>query len=99
MAKCKKSSKRPKAKHKKTSAKSRHDKRDRLDRRNPLRRVTSRAIVPLIGALAWLVKPLACVLDLRIGFRLAIVISGIWPCALNIPRVGLRSRTDVAVTK
>ena len=76
MAKRKKSSKHPQPKHKKAGQSSRHDKRERLDRRNPLRRVTSRAIVPLMGALAALVKPLACVLDLRIGFRLAIIISG-----------------------
>ena len=51
MAKRKKSSGRPQRKHKKKLQSSRHDKRHRLDLRNPLRRITSRAIVPLVGAL------------------------------------------------
>lgn len=75
MAKRKKSSRRPLPRHK-TSTKSRHDKRDRLDRRNPLRRITSRAIVPLMGVLSSLVGSLRAVLDRRMAFRLGIIVSG-----------------------
>lgn len=75
MAKRKGSSKRPQPRHN-SSKKSRHDKRNRLDRRNPLRRITSRAIVPLIGVLSWLVGTLRAVLDSRNAFRLAIIVSG-----------------------
>ena len=75
MAKRKRSSKRPQPRHK-SSKKSRHDKRNRLDRRNPLRRITSRAIVPLIGVLSSLLGTLGAVLDRRIAFRLGIIVSG-----------------------
>ncbi len=76
MAKRKKSSRRPQRKHKKTQQGSRHDKRQRLDLRNPLRRITSRAIVPLMGALGALVGTLQAAMDRRIAFRLAIIVSG-----------------------
>ena len=55
MARRKKSPKHLQPEHKKQLSGSRHDKRARLDRWNPLRRITSRAIVPLIGAMASIV--------------------------------------------
>ena len=76
MAKRKKSSKHPQPRHKTKGRGSRHDKRARLDRRNPLRRITSRAIVPLIGAMASFIETLRSALDPRVGFRLAILVSG-----------------------
>ena len=76
MANRKQPSKRPQRKHKAKSIGSRHDKRSRLNLRNPLRRITSRAIVPLMGVLASLVGTLQSVLDPRNGFRLAIIVSG-----------------------
>ena len=79
MAKRKKSSSCPQrkhTKHTKTLQASRHDKRHRLDRRNPLLRITSRAIVPLMGVLGALIGTLQAVMDRRIAFRLAIIVSG-----------------------
>ncbi len=76
MAKRKKSSRRPQRKQKKNHQGSRHDKRRRLEIQNPLRRITLRAIVPLIGALGALVGTLQSVMDRRIAFRLAIIVSG-----------------------
>lgn len=75
MAKRKRSSKRPQPQHQK-SAKSRHDKRRRLQRRNPDRRKTTQATVPLVGAMQSAVSVLRGVMDRRIAFRLAIIISG-----------------------
>ena len=49
MAKRKKQSKRPQAKHKPKSRPSQHDKRKRLDTRNPRRKKTVKAKVPLTG--------------------------------------------------
>ena len=77
MAKNKRKSKRPQARHKKSKA-SRHDKRARLDTRNPNRRDTEQAKFPLVGFLATAVATLAAVLDARIGFRLAIIVSGMF---------------------
>ena len=75
MAKRKRSSKRPQARHKK-KRKSSHDKRARLKRTNPNRKKTARAKVPLVGALASLVSSMSCMLDSRVAFRLAIIMSG-----------------------
>ncbi len=50
MAKRKKSSSRPQRQHKK-SGKSQHDKRQRLDRRNPARRKTVEPRVPLVSTM------------------------------------------------
>jgi hypothetical protein len=75
MAKRNRSSRRPRAKHKKQK-KSQHDKRKRLQRRNPNRRKTTRARVPLTGAIQTAVSALRAVLDRRIAFRLAIVVAG-----------------------
>jgi hypothetical protein len=75
MAKYKGSSKRPQPKHKKHT-KSQHDKRKRLQRRNPKRKRTTKAKVPLTGAMQRAVSVLQAVMDRRIAFRLAIVVAG-----------------------
>ena len=75
MAKRKRSSKRPQAQHK-NRKKSQHDKRERLDWRNPARRKTGTAKVPLTGAIQAAVCVLQSVMDRRIAFRLAIIVSG-----------------------
>ena len=75
MAKRKKSSSGPQQQHKK-SRKSQHDKRERLERRNPARRKTVEPRVPLVGAMQTAVSALMAVMDRRMGFRLAIIISG-----------------------
>jgi len=75
MAKRKRSSKRPQAQHKK-SQKSRHDKRQRLGHRNPDRKKTTQAKVPLTGAMQTAVAMMQSVLDRRIAFRLAIIVAG-----------------------
>jgi hypothetical protein len=77
MAKHKGSSKRPQAKHKKHK-KSQHDKRKRLQRRNPKRKRTTNATVPLTGAIETAVGVLRAVMDRRIAFRLAIVVAGMF---------------------
>ena len=75
MAKRKKSSSRPQQQHKK-SRKSQHDKRERLEHRNPARRKTVEPRVPLVGAMQTAVWALMAVMDRRMAFRLAIIISG-----------------------
>ena len=75
MAKYKGSARRPQAKHKKHQQ-SQHDKRKRLQRRNPKRKRTTTAQVPLSGAMQTVVSVLQAVLDRRIAFRLAIVVAG-----------------------
>jgi hypothetical protein len=75
MAKRKHSSKRPQPQHKK-SKKSQHDKSKRLQRRNPDRKKTSSAKVPLTSAMQTMVLVLQSVMDRRIAFRLAILIAG-----------------------
>ena len=76
MAKRKKQSKRPQAKHKPKSRPSQHDKRKRLDTRNPRRKKTVKAKVPLTGMMAGLVTSMACMLDPRMAFRLSIIMAG-----------------------
>ena len=76
MAQYKRSSRRPQPKHKRQHKKSQHDKRKRLQSRNPKRKKTSRAKVPLTGAMRAAVSVLQAVLDRRIAFRLAIVVAG-----------------------
>ena len=51
MAKRKGSSKRPQAEHKCNRKKSQHDKRERLNRPNPQRKKTTKARIPLAGAM------------------------------------------------
>jgi hypothetical protein len=75
MAKRKGSSSRPQRQHKR-SKKSQHDKRERLNRRNPARRKTTEAKVPLTGAMQTAVLALQAVMDRRIAFRLSIMIAG-----------------------
>jgi len=77
MAKYKHSPKRPQAKHK-NQKKSQHDKRKRLQIRNPDRKKTSKANVPLCGAILTAVSAMQSCLDRRIAFRLAIVIAGMF---------------------
>jgi len=76
MAKRKKQSKRPQAKHKSKSPASRHDKRKRLDTPNPQRKKTAKAKVPLTGSMATFVKSMAGMLDPRMAFRLSIIMAG-----------------------
>ena len=73
MAKRRPKSKRPQPQHKKQK-KSQHDKHKRLQRKNSKRKKTTRAKVPLVGAVALLQ---AC-LDRRVAFRLAIIIAGMF---------------------
>ena len=77
MAKHNRSSKRPQAKHKKHT-KSQHDKRKRLESRNPKRKKTTAAQVPLTGTIQTAVSVLQAALDRRIAFRLAIVVAGMF---------------------
>jgi hypothetical protein len=76
MAKRKGSSKRPQAEHKRHLKKSQHDKRERLKRANPKRKKTTKAKVPLAGAMQTAVLVLQAVLDRRIAFRLSILVAG-----------------------
>ena len=76
MAKRKRSGRPPQAQHSGKSKPSRHDKRQRLDARNPERRHTERASVPLIGGIAVLAASMSRLLDRRIAFRLPIVLAG-----------------------
>jgi hypothetical protein len=75
MAKRNRSSKRPQPRHKKQK-KSQHDKRLRLNRRNPRRKKTRQAKVPLTGGMRTAVAALQAVLDRRIAFRLSIIVAG-----------------------
>ena len=68
---------RPQPKHKKQK-KSQHDKRKRLQRRNPKRKKTTHARVPLTGTIQTAVSLLQAVMDRRIAFRLAIVVAGMF---------------------
>ena len=77
MAKRKRSKKRPQPKYKKNS-KSQHDKRKRLLRPNPKRKKTTNAKVPLAGVMQTAIAVLQAVMDPRIGFRLAIIVSGMF---------------------
>jgi len=76
MAKRKRSSNRQQPQHKNNRKKSQHDKRRRLDRPNPNRKKTSKANVPLSGAMHKIVLMLRAVLNKRMAFRLSIIIAG-----------------------
>lgn len=76
MAKRKHSGRPPQAQHAAKSKPSRHDKRGRLGRPNPKRRVTEAASVPLVGGIAGLAAAMSQLLDKRIAFRLPIVVAG-----------------------
>ena len=75
MAKRNSKSKRPQPQHKK-QRQSQHDKRQRLQRRNPDRKKTTHAKVPLTGLLHHGVAQLQACLDGRSAFRLAIIVAG-----------------------
>ncbi len=76
MAQRKRRGKSPQARHGQKSTPSRHDKRDRLSRRNAQRRRTEAASVPLVGVIASLAAGMGRLLDARIAFRLPIILAG-----------------------
>jgi hypothetical protein len=76
MAQRKRPGKSPQARHGKKSTPSRHDKRARLALPNPRRRRTEAASVPLVGAIASLAGGMSRLLDVRIAFRLPIILAG-----------------------
>ena len=76
MAKRKKSSRPPQARHSKKSTPSRHDKRKRLRTPNPLRKKTTEAKVSLVAGLAAITTSMQKMLHGRIAFRLGIIFSG-----------------------
>ena len=76
MAKRKHSARPPQPQHQKKGQSSRHDKRQRLLKPNPNRRRTTRAKVPLVGAMQTAVATLQRAMDRRIAFRLAILMAG-----------------------
>lgn len=76
MAKRKRSGRPPQAQHGRKSKPSQHDKRLRLDRRNPERQLTRQASVQLTGGVASLVSAMSRMLDRRIAFRLPILFAG-----------------------
>jgi len=76
MAKRKRSRKIPQPQHGPQSSGSRHDKRSRLGKRDPRRERTTAAKVPLVGELAEVTLSMSRLLDVRIAFRLPIVVAG-----------------------
>ena len=76
MAQRKPSGKPPQAQHGKKSSTSRHDKRARLERPNTARQRTEAASVPLVGMVAELAGAMGRLLDVRIAFRLPIILAG-----------------------
>lgn len=76
MAKRKQPSHRPQAKHKNNGSPSQFDKRARLDRKNPQRKKTTKAKVPLVGPILAYVISMARMLDARTSFRLMIIMAG-----------------------
>lgn len=77
MAKRKSKSSRPQPQHKK-SRKSQHDKCHRLQCKNPDRKKTTQAKVPLSGWIYRAVVLLQACLDRRIAFRLGIIVAGMF---------------------
>lgn len=75
MAHRRRSSRSRQARHKQQT-KSQHDKRKRLTKRNPNRRRTTQAKIPLIGEMKDAIASLQSMLDPRIAFRLAIIVAG-----------------------
>lgn len=76
MAKRKPSRAIPQPQHGPRSSGSRHDKRSRLAKRNPRRQRTTAAKIPLVGELAEATLRMSRLLDVRIAFRLPIVVAG-----------------------
>ncbi len=66
----------PQPQHGPRSPASRHDKRSRLEKRDPGRNRTRAAKVPVVGELAEFTSGMSRLLDARIAFRLPIVIAG-----------------------
>lgn len=77
MAKRNRKSSRPQPQHKK-SKKSQHDKLRRLQCKNPDRKKTRQAKVPLTGPMHDAVALLQACLDRRIAFRLTIIVAGMF---------------------
>lgn len=76
MAKRKRSNKRPQPRRKNKNQKSQHDRRKRLQTKNPQRTCTTSARFPLAAnILAW-ITPLVSAMDRRIGWRLPILLAG-----------------------
>lgn len=78
MVKRKRSSKGPQARHKLAGKASQFDKRQRLGKPNANRRKTRQARVPLVGRVATQVAAMAGMMDSRIGFRLVIIVAGMF---------------------
>lgn len=76
MAKRKQSRTIPQPQHGPPSSGSRHDKRSRLGKRDPRRERTTAAKIPLVGELAEATLSMSRLLDVRIAFRLPIVVAG-----------------------
>lgn len=76
MAKRKRSGRAPQARHGNKWQPSRHDRRNRLANRNPDRKRTENAKVPLIGRIAEFAETMGALLDARSGFRLPIILAG-----------------------
>ena len=76
MAKRKSSRTIPQAQHGPRSGTSRHDKRRRLSQRDPQRERTMGAKIPVVGELADATLGMSRLLDVRIAFRLPIVVAG-----------------------
>jgi len=76
MAQRKRAGKSPQARHGKKSIPSRYDKRARLALPNHRRRRTESASVPLVGVIASLAAGMGRLLDVRIAFRLPIIMAG-----------------------
>lgn len=76
MAQRKRKDRTPQAQHGKKSSPSLHDKRARLARRNRERRRTETASVPLVGLMADLAAGMGRLLDVRVAFRLPIILAG-----------------------
>ncbi len=76
MAKRKQPSTRRQAKHKKNRSPSQFDKRERLNQRNPRRKKTKRAKVPLVGPMLAHVMSMANMLDSRMAFRVGVIMAG-----------------------
>lgn len=67
----------PQAKHSKKSCPSQFDKASRLHSSNANRRRTTAASIPLVGSFAVLVGELFKYVDVRIAFRLPIIVAGL----------------------
>jgi hypothetical protein len=76
MAKRKQSRTIPQPQHGPQSAGSRHDKRSRLEKRDPRRERTRTAKIPLVGELAEATLSMSRLLDVRTAFRLPIMVAG-----------------------